>query len=155
MNRRKTVLQFIFSDPDIQRNCRIFQFETLALCTERINKLNASGSRSGIIDMCTIHTCIRVKDRGTLINASYMHASGSRIMDKGIIGMYTYIRVKNHTYMHALGSRSRIIDMCIIHTCIRVKDWGTLINTWIYASYMHVRASHKQLFLDFYVVSGS
>ena len=41
--------------------------------------MHASGSKSRIIDMCIIHTCIRVKDRGKMINASYMHVSGSCI----------------------------------------------------------------------------
>ena len=46
-----------------------------------------------IIDMCIIHTCIRVKDQRTLINASCI-----RIMYKCIIGMcimVTCVRVKN------------------------------------------------------------
>ena len=33
-----------------------------------------------IIDVCIIHTCTRVKDRGTWIYASYMHVSGSRVI---------------------------------------------------------------------------
>ena len=44
-----------------------------------------------------IYACIRVKDREKLINASYMHISGSWVMDKCIIGM------------------------CIMVTCIRMR----------------------------------
>ena len=60
--------------------------------------------RSITIDMCIIHTCIRVNDQGKLINASYMHVSGSRVMDKCIIGrciMVTCIRIKNICIAHA------------------------------------------------------
>ena len=74
--------------------------------------MHASGSRFRIIDMCIIHTCIRVKDRETLIYASYMYVSGSRIMDKCIIHMcimVTCIRIKNiymhRTCIHTSGSR--------------------------------------------------
>ena len=84
--------------------------------------MHASGSRSSTIDICIIHTCIRVEDRGKLINASYMHVSGIRIMDKCIIGMcimVTCIRIKNiciaHAYKHQ-GQES------YIHACFRIKD---------------------------------
>ena len=69
---------------------------------------------SRIIDMCIIHTCIRVKDRGSQICASYTHASESRIKDH---------RYVHHTHMHQ-SQGWRIIDMCIIHACIRIKDHG-------------------------------
>ena len=51
------------------------------------------------IDMCIIYTCIRVKDRGTLINASYTYVSGSWI---------------NHGHMYQ-GQES------YIHACFRIK----------------------------------
>ena len=60
--------------------------------------MHASGSRSRIIDMCIIHTCIRVKVQ----DHRYVH----------------------HTHIDQ-SQGSRIIDMCIIHTCSIVKDRGT------------------------------
>ena len=66
--------------------------------------MHASEPRSSTIDMCIIHTCIRVNDQGKLINASYMHVSGSRVMDKcniGICIMVTCIRIKNICIAHA------------------------------------------------------
>ena len=88
-----------------------------------------------------IYACIRVKDREKLINASYMHISGSWVMDKCIIGMcimVTRIRIKKdrgtltnaslgsriiHTidesYTHGLGPMIR--DTCLLYTCIRVN----------------------------------
>ena len=110
----------------------------------------SQGSR--IIDMCIIHTCIRVKDQGTLINTSYTDVSGSYILllespcpfVRPLVRYrkISHHRYMHHTYTHASGSRiedhryvhhthidqsqgSRIIDMCIIHTCSIVKDRGT------------------------------
>ena len=45
--------------------------------------MHASRSRSRIIDMCIIHTCIIVKDRGT-----------------DICIIYACIRIKDHRYIH-------------------------------------------------------
>ena len=62
--------------------------------------------------MCIIHTCIRVKDRGSQIHATYICAS----------------------YTHA--SRSMIIDMCIMNTCI--MDISIMIHaSRIHASWVH------------------
>ena len=110
---------------------------------------HASGSRSSTIDICIIHTCIRVKDRGKLINASYMHVSGIRIMDKCIIGMcimVTCIRIKNiciaHAYKHQ-GQESyihacfRIKDVCIKHIFIMIKEHMYMQNTYMHNVYMH------------------
>ena len=73
-----------------------------------------------IIDSCTIHVCIRVKDRRKLKNASYMHVSGSRVMDKCIIGrciMVTCIRIKKISIAHAYYKHQE----SYIHTCFRIK----------------------------------
>ena len=91
-----------------------------------------------------IHTCIRVKDRGTQIYASYMHVSGSIIMDKCIIHMCIIVMciridiciiractmIKDHGHTHH-GLDKCIIHKCIIVTCIRIG----------YAAYMHVSGS--------------
>ena len=69
-----------------------------------------------INNVCIIHTNIRVKDH------TFMHATGSRIMD---MCMDIYI-IHCKSYTHASGSRILItcmqriiiIDICIIHTCI-------------------------------------
>ena len=94
-----------------------------------------------IKNICIILTCIRVKDQGTQINASYMHASGSRIMDKCI----THIRLlespcsfvrpsgtkfqPHHTHMR-YSQGLRMTDASYINasctyascTCIMIKE---------------------------------
>ena len=99
--------------------------------------IHASGSRLSTIDMCIIHTCITVKDQGKLINASYMHISGSRVMDKCIIGMYimvTCIRIKNiriaHAYIHQ-------VQESYMHACFRIKVQ--------YHRYMHLHTCIRLL----------
>ena len=86
--------------------------------------MHASRSRSRIIDMCIIHTCIIVKDRGTQIYASHIHVSGSRIIDICIIHKCMLqgqgLRTQTYaSYMHVSGLR--IMANCIIHMCIIVK----------------------------------
>ena len=81
--------------------------------------MHASGSRSSTIDIGIIHTCIRVKDLGTLINASYIHISGQRIM------YHTEQEYMHHTYIHqGQGSYIQCIRIkkqaCIVHACIRI-----------------------------------
>ena len=110
----------------------------------------SQGSR--IIDMCIIHTCIRVKDRGTLINASYTHVSGSCILL--LESPCSFVRWSvtkfqpHHTHMHhSQGSRITdvcIIHKCIMHICIMIKDNRCMHHTcmyqgqgsWINASYI-------------------
>ena len=62
-----------------------------------------------------------------MINASYMHVSGSRVMDKCTIGMC--IMIKNICIAHASESR-------IIHTCIHAS-WSHVSGSRTYASHMH------------------
>ena len=50
-----------------------------------------------------IHTCSIVKDRGTLINSSYMHVSGPRIMDKCIMHIISYSYASWIYASHASG----------------------------------------------------
>ena len=96
--------------------------------------MDASGSRSRIIDMCIIHACIRVKDRGTLINASYMHVSGPMIMHhthmhhSQVSGSRTYICIA-HAYMHQ-GQES------YIHACFRIK-----VQNHRYMHHTHIHKS--------------
>ena len=93
----------------------------------------SQGSR--IIDMCIIHTCIRVKVQDhRYVHHTHMHQSqGSwnidkciihgciRIMDKCIIGMcimVTCIRAKNICIAHAFKHQGQ---ESYIHACFRIK----------------------------------
>ena len=94
--------------------------------------MHASEPRSSIIDMCIIHTCIRVKDRGKLKNASYMHVSGSRVMDKCIIGrciIVTCIRIKKICIAHAYKHQESYI-----HACFRTK---VQYHRYVHHTHMH------------------
>ena len=66
---------------------------------------------------CMHHTYMHQgQGQRSTIYASYMHASGSRIMDKCIIHICA---------MCIIVTCLRIKNIYIIHTCIRVKDRGT------------------------------
>ena len=88
-----------------------------------------------IIDVCIIHSCIKIKDHRCM-HHTYLH------QDQGS-QMYA-------SYIHA--SRSRLIDVCIIHTCIKIKAHRCMHHTymhqdqgsyvWIHASWTHLRGSH-------------
>ena len=86
------------------------------------------GSR--IIDMCIIHTCIRVKDRGKLINASYMHYQdqGSWIVHLTYVcHMYQDQEYIHHTYIYQ-GQGS------YIHACFRIRVQD---QRYVHHSHMH------------------
>ena len=87
--------------------------------------------------MYTHHYQPLITSKGKLINASYMHASGSRVMDKCIIGMcimVTCIRINNICIAHAYNHEGQ---ESYIYACNRDKDREKLIN----ASYMHISGS--------------
>ena len=71
--------------------------------------------------ICILNTCIRVKDRGTKIYASYMHVSGSSIMDKCNIVHHSH--VYQDGYMH--------------HTCVYQDQGSWIYVSWIYVSWIH------------------
>ena len=88
--------------------------------------MQASGSRSRIINMCIIYTYIRVKVQDhRYVHHSHMHQSqGSRNIDKCII--HGFIRIMDKC----------IIGMCIMVTCIRAKNMCIAHAV----SYTHLRA---------------
>ena len=101
-------------------------------------------SLSRIIDVCIIHTLIRVKVQRSTIYASYMHVSGSRIMDKCIIhmcSMASFIRIKNiciriksrESQTHASTKGQGIF---MHHTHMAQYQWSL-----IYVSYIHASGS--------------
>ena len=112
----------------------------------------ASGSRPRITDMCIIHTCIIYIYQNTcILDTSYKNVSGSRVMDKCIIGvciMVTCIRIKNICIAHQTpritlsvgpfvrNKICRIIHTCNIHTCFRIKvqDHGYVHHTHMHHS---------------------
>ena len=105
--------------------------------------MHASGSRSRIIDMCIIHTCIRVKDRGTLINASYRHVRFFILFSMGGAAAGVCI-IHSSTRIHAScmhqdqGQGSRI---CASYICASYIHQGQ--RSWICASYIHVLYMHQ------------
>ena len=86
------------------------------MCIIHLCIIHTSGTK--ILDMCIIysciiHTCTRVKDWGSLMYASYTHASGSRIINMHCEFMH-----------HSSIINKCIMDqyVCIMDTCIMQKS---------------------------------
>ena len=76
------------------------------------------------------HTHIH-QDQGSWTHASYIHASGSMIIDTCIKNQ-CYAASHIHTSGSVKDRGSRIIDKCIIHTAIRIQD-----RRYMHHTYMH------------------
>ena len=101
----------------------------------------SQGSR--ITNMCIIHTCIRVKDRGTLINASYRHVTFFILFSMGGAAAGVCI-IHSSTRIHAScmhqdqGQGSRI---CASYICASYIHQGQ--RSWICVSYIHLSYMHQ------------
>ena len=85
-----------------------------------------------IIHMCIIVTCIRIG------YASYMHVSGSRIMDTWTCIMHTWTCILDTCIMDTCIMDTCITDTCTMDACIIY----TYITQWIHASWTHLHGSH-------------
>ena len=121
--------------------------------------MHASGSRSRIIDMCTIHTCIQ--GQGSSINASYVyvrfshmyhdqrsyryaswiyasHASG--IHASRIYAWWIHVSRIHASQIHASRNHASRIDASQIHASRLHASW--IHTSWIHASWIHASWIH-------------
>ena len=124
-----------------------------------LTHMHASGSRSRIIyvhhthmhqsqgsritNMCIIHTCIRVKDRGTLINASYRHVTFFILFSMGGAAAGVCI-IHSSTRIHAscmYQDQGQGSQLCASYICASNIHQGQ--RSWICVSYIHLSYMHQ------------
>ena len=101
----------------------------------------SQGSR--ITNMCIIHTCIRVKDRGTLINASYRHVTFFILFSMGGAAAGVCI-IHSSTRIHAscmYQDQGQGSQLCASYICASNIHQGQ--RSWICVSYIHLSYMHQ------------